>query len=129
MEPGKPDAVKPPVRFDEGQESDGHWSKPFNPSAPAYSTHFGIFLLILIRVLVPRHHVSGAPGATTGGSLAQPQSFADPIQTHVRLLLNQRRQNSLPPIPLLRITLLCGSLRNAQVPAPEVAQLAALHDP
>ncbi len=40
MEPGKPDAGKPPVRFDEGWESDGHWFMPFNPSAPAYSTHF-----------------------------------------------------------------------------------------
>ena len=25
MEPGKPDAGKPPVRFDEGREADGHW--------------------------------------------------------------------------------------------------------
>jgi hypothetical protein len=25
MEPGKPDAGKPPVRFDEGRESGGHW--------------------------------------------------------------------------------------------------------
>jgi hypothetical protein len=25
MEPGKPDAVKPPGRFDEGREADGHW--------------------------------------------------------------------------------------------------------
>ena len=24
-EPGKPDAGKPPVRFDEGREADGHW--------------------------------------------------------------------------------------------------------
>jgi hypothetical protein len=25
MELGKPDAGKPPVRFDEGREADGHW--------------------------------------------------------------------------------------------------------
>src|ERR1019366_1713873 len=36
--PGKPDTGNPSVRFDEGPESDGHWRKPFNPSAPAYST-------------------------------------------------------------------------------------------
>ncbi len=36
---GKPDAGKPPVRFDEGREPDGHWlSQPLTPSAPAYST-------------------------------------------------------------------------------------------
>ena len=35
---GKPDTGNPSVRFDEGSESDGHWRKPFNPSAPAYST-------------------------------------------------------------------------------------------
>src|SRR6266446_6064757 len=35
---GKPDTVNPSVRFDEGSESDGHWRKPFIPSAPAYST-------------------------------------------------------------------------------------------
>src|ERR1700733_9003328 len=36
---GKPDAGKPPVRFDEGREADGHWLRPLNPSLPAYSTH------------------------------------------------------------------------------------------
>src|SRR5947207_11545702 len=36
---GKPDTGNPSVRFDEGSESDGHWRKPFNPSAPAYSTN------------------------------------------------------------------------------------------
>lgn len=35
---GKPDTGNPSVRFDEGSESDGHWRKPFIPSAPAYST-------------------------------------------------------------------------------------------
>ena len=35
---GKPDTGNPSVRFDEGSESDGHWPKPFNPSAPTYST-------------------------------------------------------------------------------------------
>src|SRR5438128_1709549 len=35
---GKPDTGNPSVRFDEGSESDGHWRKPFTPSAPAYST-------------------------------------------------------------------------------------------
>src|SRR3954470_17070283 len=38
MELGKPDAGKPPVRFDEGREADGHWHTPLNPSLPAYST-------------------------------------------------------------------------------------------
>ena len=36
---GKPDAGKPPVRFDEGRGADGHWPPgPFNPSFPAHST-------------------------------------------------------------------------------------------
>ena len=30
MEPGKPDAGKPPVRFDEGREADGHWPLGFS---------------------------------------------------------------------------------------------------
>jgi RNA-directed DNA polymerase len=38
MELGKPDAGKPPVRFDEGREAGGHWPRPRNPSLPAYST-------------------------------------------------------------------------------------------
>ena len=38
LELGKPDAGKPPVRFDEGREADGHWLRPLNPSLPAYST-------------------------------------------------------------------------------------------
>ena len=38
---GKPDTGKPYVRFDEGSVSDGHWLRPFTPSAPAYSTDAG----------------------------------------------------------------------------------------
>ena len=38
-EPGKPDAGKPPVRFDEGREVRRSLALgPFNPSLPAYST-------------------------------------------------------------------------------------------
>src|SRR4051812_197527 len=42
MELGKPDAGKPPVRFDEGWEADGHWPRPLNPSLPAYSTEIRV---------------------------------------------------------------------------------------
>ncbi len=36
---GKPDAGNPPVRFDGGRESGGHWARsPLNPPTPAYPT-------------------------------------------------------------------------------------------
>jgi len=52
MELGKPDAGKPPVRFDEGREADGHWLRPLNPSLPAYSTQFGCLLLYSHQLFV-----------------------------------------------------------------------------
>jgi hypothetical protein len=45
MELGKPDAGKPPVRFDEGRESDGHWAHALS-----------------IRRLLPTLHDGNLPG-------------------------------------------------------------------
>ena len=44
---GKPDAGKPPVRFDEGREPDGHWCSHLS-----------------LRRLPPTLHSSGVPGRT-----------------------------------------------------------------
>ena len=57
-EPGKPDAGKPPVRFDEGREADGHWLclslRRFLPTLHTNNTE-SFFAIRVIFCLLHKH--------------------------------------------------------------------------